>query len=98
MNKPKGRYWVVFWLAVFLVTASVVVSRQKSGLDAATRLRTLRTERGAMEARRADLDRRIRTASSLPVIQAKVGALGLRVPADSQSTLHKVVSPRREER
>ena len=98
MKKPKGRYWVVFWLAVFLVTASVVVSRQKSALDTAARLRTLRAERGALEARRADLDRRIRTASSLPGIQAKVGALGLRVPADSQSTLLKVVSPHREER
>jgi hypothetical protein len=86
-SRAKGRYWIIFWLALFLGTASLVVARQKAALDVATDLRKLREDRVALEARRADLERRIRVGSSIGVILPKVSqSAGLGMPADSQYT------------
>ena len=81
----KGRHWVMLWLLIFLVVAAVVVARQTAAFRMASRLRGLREERSTLEARRADLERRIRDASGrtrlVPLAQRE---LGLHLPSDSE--------------
>jgi hypothetical protein len=90
----KGRHWLVLWLLVFLGTAVAVVARQTGAFRVARRLHDLREERSALEARRADLERRIRVASSrqvlVPVAERR---LGLYQPSDSQYRLFPLPSP-----
>jgi hypothetical protein len=91
MVRIKGRHWVVLWLLVFLGGALVVVGRQTSGFRTARGLRELREERSSLEARRADLERRIRVASSRQVlVPVARQALGLHEPADSEFVLFAV--------
>ena len=84
----KGRHWLMFWLLVFLCVLVAITTRQTAGFRTARRLRDLRDERMALEARRADLERRVREASSrqvlVPIVQR---ALGLHEPADSEFVL-----------
>ena len=80
----KGRYWVVLWLLLFLGTAGVVVTRQQAALGLADRLRRLREARGALEAGRAEAERRIRVGSSLAVIRPKAERLGLKPALERQ--------------
>jgi len=99
MVRIKGRHWVVLWLLVFLGGALVVVARQTSAFGTARRLRELREERSNLEARRADLERRIRVASSRQVlVPIARRALGLHEPADSQFVLFAVPAPARPTR
>ena len=76
-----GRFWVAFWLALFLAVAMAVVARQQAALGTARELGRLRTQRAALEARKAELDRRITTTSSVEVLLPKVARLGLGLPA-----------------
>jgi hypothetical protein len=84
----KGRHWLMLWLLVFLCVLVAITARQTEGFRTARRLRELRDERTALEARRGDLERRIRVASSrqvlVPVVQR---TLGLHEPADSEFVL-----------
>lgn len=80
----KGRYWIVFWLLLFLGAAFIVAGRQNTALATAARLERLRERRLTLETRRAELEQRIREASSLAVLVPKVErTLGLR-PAESR--------------
>jgi hypothetical protein len=84
----KGRHWVVLWLFIFLAGALVVVTRQTTALHTARRLYHLREERGSLEARRAELERRIRVASSRQVLVPRAEReFGLHEPADSEFVL-----------
>ena len=83
----KGRHWLMLWLLVFLCVLVAITTRQTAGFRTARRLRDLREERMALEARRADLERRIRVASSrqvlVPIVRARArparaGGLGVR--------------------
>jgi hypothetical protein len=91
MLRLRGRHWVIAWLLVFLGGALIVVGRQTTAFRTARRLRELREERSSLEARRAELERRIRVASSREVLVplAKRG-LGLHEPADSEFVLFAV--------
>ena len=84
----KGRHWLMFWLLVFLCVLLAITTRQTAGFRTARRLHDLREERLTLEARRADLERRIRLASSrqvlVPMVQRE---LGLHEPADSEFVL-----------
>ena len=98
-SRPRGRYWILFWLLLFLGAAGALVARQGAALRVAGELRTLEADRQALEARRAELDQRIRSATSLPVLLPKVQrSLGLTNPADSQSTLIGMPSPKTPDR
>ena len=94
----KGRHWVLLWLLVFLGGALIVVARQTVAFRTARHLHDLREERSNLEARRADLERRIRVASSrqvlVPIAQR---ALGLHEPADSEFVLFAVPAPDADE-
>ncbi|HEX5388097.1 MAG TPA: hypothetical protein VFW66_15465 [Gemmatimonadales bacterium] len=84
----KGRHWLVFWLTLFLCTAGVVVARQTAAWGTARRVRELREQRVALEARRADLQRRIREASGREVLVPRAEHdLGLHLPADNEFIL-----------
>ena len=88
MIQLKGRHWVLLWLFIFLGGAVAVVARQTVALQTARRLQDLREERRSLEARRAELERRIRLASSRQVLvpMAKRN-FGLHEPADSEFVL-----------
>ena len=88
MVRLKGRHWVLLWLLVFLGGALIVVGRQTAAFRTARRLRDFREERSNLEARRADLERRIRVGSSRQVLLPKAKrSLGLHEPADSEFVL-----------
>lgn len=88
--KGKGRYWMLLWLAVFLAVALVVVARQKAGLETAGRLARLRETRAALEASRAELERRIKMASSAAALGAKLADQGLAIRQDTAYTYLRV--------
>jgi hypothetical protein len=93
----KGRHWLMLWLLVFLCVLLAITTRQTAGFRTARRLHDLREERMTLEARRADLERRIRVGSSrqvlVPIVQRE---LGLHEPADSEFVLF-VVPPTRSD-
>ena len=84
----KGRHWLMLWLLVFLAAAVAVVTRQTKAYRVAGELQELRRLRGALEARRAEIELRIRVASSrqvlVPLAERK---LGLHQPSDSEYLL-----------
>lgn len=91
MKPLKGRHWVLLWLLLFLGGAVAVVTRQTAALRTARRLHDLREERSSLEARRADLERRIRVASSRQVLVPMAKrTFGLHEPADSEFVLFPV--------
>ncbi|MGH7702048.1 MAG: hypothetical protein ACREMO_03075, partial [Gemmatimonadales bacterium] len=75
------------WLLLFLLVAAVVVARQTAAIQTAARLRGLRDDRRALEARRGETQRRIRDASGRQILGRKAEALGLHQPADSELVL-----------
>ena len=84
----KGRHWLMLWLVVFVCVLLAIATRQSSGFRAARRLGELREERMALEARRAELERQIRVASSRQVlVPLAERTLGLHEPSDSEFTL-----------
>lgn len=90
----KGRHLVLLWLLLFLVVASLIVARQSAAIADARELTQLRQTRATLEARQADLERRLRAASSRRVLGERAARLGLRAPADSELTM--LPRPRRE--
>jgi hypothetical protein len=84
----KGRHWVLLWLFIFLGGAVAVVARQTAALQTVRRLHDLREERRNLEARRAELERRIRLASSRQILVPLAERMfGLHEPADSEFVL-----------
>jgi len=89
---------MILWLLIFLGGALAVVARQTAGFRSARRLHDLREERGSLEARRAELERRIRIASSRQIlVPVAARVLGLHEPADSEFVLFVVPAPTRRE-
>jgi hypothetical protein len=94
MMRIKGRHWVLLWLLIFLGGALIVVARQTVAFRTARQLHDLREERSSLEARRAELERRIRVASSRQVlVPIAKRTLGLHEPADSEFVLFAVPAP-----
>jgi len=84
----KGRHWLMLWLVVFVCVLLAIAARQSAGFRAARRLGDLREERMVLEARRAELERQIRVASSRQVlVPLAERTLGLHEPSDSEFTL-----------
>jgi hypothetical protein len=87
----RGRHWLVLWLVLLLGVLGSITARQAAGFRTARRLRELREERMALEARRGELERRIRVGSSRQVLVPIVEhALGLHEPSDSEFVLFAV--------
>lgn len=84
----KGRHWAAVWLLAFLVVAWIVIARQTSAIRAARDLAALREEHANLAGHGADLERRIRSATSRTVLLRRARAsLGLRLPADTEIIL-----------
>jgi hypothetical protein len=83
----RGRHWIAFWLVALLAALWAVIARQTSALNSARALTDLRTARASLEGRRADLDRRVRSAQSRAVLLPRARKLGLRLPADTEIIL-----------
>jgi cell division protein FtsL len=83
----RGRHWIAFWLVALLAALWLVIARQTAALNAARELNDLREERAALEGRRADLERRVRSAQSRAVLLPKAQKQGLRLPADTEIIL-----------
>jgi hypothetical protein len=93
----RGRHWIAFWLVALLAALWAVIARQTAALNAARALTDLREERAALEGRRAELERRVRTAQSRGVLLPRAERQGLRLPADTEIILIPVPAgaPRR---
>jgi hypothetical protein len=84
----KGRHWLMLWLVVFVVVLLAITTRQSAGFRTARRLGELREERTTLEARRAELERQIRVASSRQIlVPLAERRLSLHEPSDSEFTL-----------
>lgn len=84
----KGRHWLMLWLVVFVGVLLAIAARQSAGFRTARLLSELREERTSLEARRAELERQIRVASSRQVlVPLAERRLGLHEPSDSELTL-----------
>jgi len=89
----------MLWLLLFLCVLLAVATRQTGGFRTASRLRQLREERMDLEARRGELERRIRAASSRQVlVPLAERVLGLHQPSDSEFVLFVLPQPGRERR
>jgi hypothetical protein len=84
--KVRGRVWLGLWLLLFLAVAVAIVARQRASLVTAGELNRLREGRHALEAERAEYERRIREGSSRSVLVPRAEArLDLHMPSDSQN-------------
>ena len=83
----RGRHWVAIWLLAFLAAAGLVVARTTDGLRLARALGEARVAHASLESRRAELERRVRAASSRSVLVPRAQRLGLRLPSDSEIVL-----------
>ncbi|MGH7521985.1 MAG: hypothetical protein ACREMI_11985 [Gemmatimonadales bacterium] len=83
----RGRHWIAFWLVALLAALWMVIARQTAALNSARALNDRREERASLEGRRAELERRIRTAQSRAVLLPRAQKLGLRLPADTEIIL-----------
>ena len=83
----RGRHWIALWLVALLAALWLVIARQTAALTAARQLNDLREERASLEGRRAELERRVRTAQSRSVLVPRVRKQGLRLPADTEIVL-----------
>jgi len=81
---PRGRFWLLLWLGFVLGVLAWVNTRQTASVMLARPLQDVRAERGAAEAERAALQRRLREAGSRWELIPRAEALGLRAPADSE--------------
>jgi len=84
MAAPRGRFWLILWLVFALGVLAWVNARQTSAVLLARTLQDVRARRLAAEAERAQLQRRLREASSRAVLIPRAEALGLREAADSE--------------
>jgi hypothetical protein len=92
--KVRGRIWVAAWLLFFLAVSLAVVARQRAALATADRLNRLREERLALEAERAEYERRIREGQSRTVLVPRAeGRLQLHLPADSEYVILRLRPP-----
>ena len=84
----KGRHWAAVWLLAFLAVAWIVIARQTAAIRAARELAALHEEQANLAGHGADLERRIRAATSRRILLRRArGHLGLRLPADTEIIL-----------
>ena len=85
----------MLWLLVFLGVAMAIQARQVAGVTTFRRVDSLRQQRTALEAERAELQRSLRQQTSRKVLGVRAEAeLGLHFPQDSELILLPLL-PRR---
>ena len=83
----KGRHWAAVWLLAFLAVAWIVIARQTSAIRAARDLAALREEHANLAGHGAELEQRIRAATSRTNLMRRARGSGLRLPADTEIIL-----------
>lgn len=94
--KQRGRSLVALALVVLVLTASMVVWRRSIGNSEARQMDELRSQRAALEARKAALERDVRELGSRSRIASVAErSLGLHVAHDSEQVIlrREAVSP-----
>lgn len=74
----------MLWLLLFLLVATLVVTRQRAALLTSRTLLTLQDSTRRLEAARADLEAKIQRATSLEVLVPKMERAGMHRPSDSE--------------
>jgi hypothetical protein len=81
----RGRHRFVFWLIAACAALWLVIWRQTDSFRIARALNEARSQRGMLQGRASDLERRIRAAESRDELIPRAGArLGLREAKDSE--------------
>ena len=89
----RGRHWIAVWLLAFLAAAWIVIARQTSAIRMARSLAAVRDTATSLEGKRAELERRIRTAESRTVLVRRAREqLGMHLPADTEIILLPIPS------
>lgn len=83
--RARGRSMVALVLVIFVLVTSMIIWRRSVGNAEARAMDALRSERAALEARKAALERDVRDLTSRAVLAPIVErSLGLHVAQDSQ--------------
>ena len=82
--KLRGRHMFFFWLLAVCTALWLVIWRQTTSLRLARALEETRSQRTMLQGRTADLQRRIRAASSRDELIPRAARLGLREAKDSE--------------
>lgn len=82
--KLRGRHMFFFWLLAVCTALWLVIWRQTASFRLARALDETRSQRTMLQGRTADLQRRIRAASSRDELIPRAGRLGLREAKDSE--------------
>lgn len=82
--KLRGRHLFFLWLLAVCTAAWLVIWRQTASFRLARALEETRNERLILQGRAADLQRRIRAASSRDQLIPRSARLGLREAKDSE--------------
>jgi uncharacterized protein involved in exopolysaccharide biosynthesis len=85
--RVRGRYLVVAWTAVFLAAVGAIVLRTRAGFRMQERVTALTDSIQAVGAIHDDVETKVATLKSRPVLAPKVEALGLRFASDSELRL-----------
>lgn len=88
--RVRGRYLVIAWTAVFLAAVGAIVFRIRDGFRTQERVTELNAHIQALEGVRGDVEAKVATLQSRPVLAPKVEALGLRFASDSEFHLLQV--------
>jgi hypothetical protein len=88
--RVKGRYLVVAWTVVFLAAVGVIVLRARSGFVVQRRVAELAAQIRALEGVRGDVEAKVASLKSRPVLAPKLEARGLRFASDTEFQLIQV--------
>lgn len=89
----RGRHWLVLWLFAFLAVAAIVLSRGTRSYQLARELDNARSDREALEAVAADLQRGINDAAGRAAIGRAAERLGLRPATGAEITFLPLPAP-----
>ena len=89
----RGRHWLVLWLFAFLAVAAIVLSRGTRSYQLARELENARSDREALEAVAAELQRGINEASGRAAIGRAAERLGLRPATGAEFTVLTLPRP-----
>ena len=86
----RGRYLVIAWTAVFLAAVGAIVFRTRAGFEMQQRVVRLNDRIQVVEGIRGDVEAKVASLQSRPVLAPKVEALGLRFASDTEFRLLRV--------
>lgn len=90
----KGRYLVIAWTAVFLAAVGAIVFRTHAGFIMQQRVSAINDTIRALSAIRGDVEAKVATLKSRPMLAPRMELLGLHFASDTEFRLiHVPVRP-----